>query len=119
MTVWVNYAPKIFACQAKKLVLCPLSFALCWLSENSERNFSLTGEGQRTNDEGLITVSGANLDGSFQSVCVLQNLEAQIFIEIRVISQKFIDYCQRFFVLLPADKGGEPAIDEKDFAAAF
>ena len=36
-----------------------------------------------------------------------------------MVGEKFVDDAQSLFAFLPADKGGEPAVDEEDFAVSF
>jgi hypothetical protein len=52
-------------------------------------------------------------------VDIFEDLEPQIAIEVWVVGKKLVDHVQRLLISLPAKKGTEPVVDEKDLSRAF
>lgn len=57
-------------------------------------------------------------DRPFDQIDILQDLQPQVIIEIRIFGKERVDDREGLFASLPADKGPEPAIDEEDIAVA-
>ncbi len=61
----------------------------------------------------------SDLHCPFDQIDVLQDLQPQVFVEVWVIGEEFVDDIQRLFASLAADECTEPAVDEEYLAVAF
>lgn len=67
----------------------------------------------------FLFVSAADPDRSLDQIYVLEDLEAKIAVESRVVGEEFVDCGECLLAPLAADEGGEPAVYEEYLAIAF
>jgi hypothetical protein len=61
----------------------------------------------------------ADLHRTFDHIDVLEDLQTQVIVEVRIVGEKLVDDRERFRRLLSADECREPAVDEEDLSIAF